>query len=69
MVTEGLIDKNLKKLSINYLRQTIAECSSPHAILTTGSFRMKKCDAILSANRLRPSVKTAPVSNKNDKNF
>jgi len=45
-----------------YLRQTTTECSSPHSMITTGSLRMKKCDAMLSANLLRPSVNTAPVS-------
>lgn len=51
------------------LRHITAECSSPQVIESTGSLRMKKCDATLSANLLRPIVNTAPVSKKSCKGF
>lgn len=54
--------KSIFFYSIKYLRQITAECSSPQVTEITGSFLMKKCEAILSANLLRPIVNTAPLS-------
>lgn len=57
----------MKSPVLTNLRQMTAECSSPQVMETTGSLRMKKWDATLSANLLRPIVNTAPVSEKSYK--